>query len=146
MTKTPAFTLLESIIALLVTTIVIAIVGMTLPSAQRASRRSLHSPLDFELFLAELEDHDHDFQLISVSDHSCELKDSHTKKTFTLHCKGRVYLTSSGGYMELLDDVQPVSMTCHKLDRRRVSISVTRSNGQVQAGIVKFKPKEGKSR
>lgn len=140
--KEPAFTLFECIIALLVTGIVIAIVSMTLPTAQRATRRHLSNPLDFELCLAELEGDDHKFRLLQVNEHSCELLDTKTKKHFNLLGRGRVYLTAAGGYMELLDDIQPGTLICRQLDHSRVAISVERSNGITQCAVVRFRPQK----
>lgn len=138
----PSFTILECVIALVVTGIVIAIISMTLPSAQRASHRTLNNPLDFELCLAELEGDDHQFRLVEVEPHSCRLLDTKTNKHFKLLCRGRIYLTAVGGYMELLDDVKTNSLNCHQLDQSRVAISVVRKDGAIQQAIVRFKPQQ----
>lgn len=139
----PSFTILECVIALLVTGIVIAIISMTLPSAQRASRRTLNDPLDFELCVAELEGDDHQFRLVEVEPHCCRLLDTKNNKHFQLLCRGRVYLTAAGGYMELLDDVKTGSLNCRQLDQSRVAISVTRRDGSmIQRAIVRFKPQQ----
>lgn len=134
-----AFTLVECLLALLVTSIVVALVSMTLPTAYRATHRQLGRPVDFALLLAELEDADHHFQMRAVNPHSLRVVDTHNHKEFTLKAAGRVYLTSSdGGYLELLDGIQPGSLQCQQLDQQRVFIGVRRDNGENEWGIVRL--------
>lgn len=133
-----AFTLVECLLALVVVSIVVTLVGLTLPAAYQASRQRLANPLDFQLMLAELEDRDHRFRLKGVNQHSLQLVDQQNKE-FTLRSADRVYLTSNnGGYMELLDGIEVRSLVCQQLDSRRVLIAVTRKNGQRQWATVRF--------
>lgn len=141
MKKRAAFTLIECVAALLVTTIVIILAGMTISSLRSVTRQSLDQPLDWIICLQELESPRHAYALVSVGDNTVVLRDQHTDRLYELCAQKRLYLRAQkdGGYMPVFSGIRDQKMVFRQLDQQRVYIKVERTNGEVLTGFLCFR-------
>lgn len=143
--KRSAFTIIECICSLLVTTIVIFLVSFLMTDVKKLNTHSLDSEIDWYLFLQEMEAPKHHFILLHTQKHFLYLRSEQSRLNYTLRGYTGLYLTgtSTGGYLPLLDNVAPDQFSFNQLDDRRVQVEVKRTNGKVQRGIIKFyEPKD----
>lgn len=138
--KRPAFTIIECVCSLLITTIIILLVSFLMTDVKKLNLHNLDPELDWYLFLQEMEAPKHHFILLRVQKHHLYLKSEQSRLDYTLHGYTNLYLTgtSTGGYLPLLDDVAPDQFSFNQLDDRRVQVEVKRTNGKIQRGIIKF--------
>ncbi len=139
MKRQPAFTLVECIAALLVTSLVVVLTGYALTAVRTTSRLSLAQATDWVICLQELESADHHFALKWADRYQLELRDLNQHRNYELCLRDRLYLRSvNGGYMPVFSNIRVEQSGFKRLDSQRVYITVTRTNGQKLEGIVCF--------
>ena len=120
--KRSAFTLVECIGALLVTSLVVVLTGYALTAIRTTSRPSLDRATDWIICLQELESPDHRFALKRTERYQLEL-----------------YLRApNGGYMPIFSNIRGEQSAFKRLDSQRVHVTVVRTNGQKLEGVVCF--------
>ncbi|QZN93674.1 hypothetical protein KZE55_03765 [Limosilactobacillus panis] len=141
MKKRLAFTLIECVAALLVTTVVIVLAGMTINSLRSVTRQSLDQPIDWIICLQELESPRHAYALVNVESNAVVLRDQHTDRLYELCAQKRLYLRAKkdGGYMPVFSDIRDQKTVFKQLDQQRVYIKVERTNGEVLTGFLCFR-------
>lgn len=126
-----AFTLAESMMALLISMVTVLALGQTVKIVDQVNQRALDMPTDWYLFVTELELSDRHFSLYQCQDEQhAVLYGAATKKYYELTAEnGRIFLRlqHGGGYLPMLYQVQ--SATFKQLGRQRLEIEVKRSNG-----------------
>lgn len=139
-----AFTLAETICALLVSSLVVMTISIALASIKSANQRDLDPGLDWYLMLQELESADHQFEIISVSRWDLHLYSRVSHRRYVFKGTTKMYLTclqaGGGGYMPLIDGVKLREYSFKQLDSQRVLFRMERDNGQKLSGIIKFYP------
>lgn len=139
MKKRLAFTLVECIGALLVTSLVVVLTGYALTAVRTTSRTSLVHATDWIICLQELESADHRFALRRVDRYQLELRDLNQRRIYELCLRDRLYLrASSGGYMPVFSNIRGEQSAFKRLDNQRVHVTVVRTNGQRLEGVVCF--------
>lgn len=108
--KSRGFTLIECILALLVTSMVVFLIGLFLHSFEKSDHQTIDESAQWYLFLRELESPAHQFQLMNCSDHRLMLNSPVSVKYYQLNGKSsHLYLSlqeNGGGYLPLLDHVK----------------------------------------
>lgn len=143
MKRQPAFTLVECVGALLVTSLVVVLLSLTMTAVRTISQRSLDGAVDWLICLQELESPDHQFALERVTPTELQLKDQHQQRKYQLRIGDRLYLRApNGGYMPIFSGIRGGRSFFRRLDSQRVYIEVERNNGQKMAGIICFEKDE----
>ncbi|WP_076461272.1 hypothetical protein [Limosilactobacillus caccae] len=142
MKRRAAFTIVECICALLITSLVVLGIGALMTSVRQANRSDLNEAVDWYMFLQELESPRHRFELRHVYRSSLILYGQVAARSYELKGSTCFYLTGGhdGGYLPLIDNLKAYDCDFKQLDEQRVLIEVERKNGQHLAGIVKFYP------
>ncbi|HJA21406.1 type IV pilus minor pilin ComGF family protein [Limosilactobacillus panis] len=139
MKKRGAFTLVECIAALMVTTFVIILAGLAMTSVRKVNQHSLAGSVDWFICLQELESPDQTFALKKVYRYRLLLRDQRQQRNYELRISDRLYLrTPTGGYMPVLSAVRADKSFFRQLDQQRVYVEVGRTNGQKNYGIICF--------
>lgn len=140
--KKAAFTLVEAICALIISSLVIINISLVTTSMKQVSKMNLESTIAWHLFLRELESVNHRFELIGIRDKRLLLYSQTTDQKYELRENHALYLTrqDKGGYMPLLDNIKNHEYSFSQLDSQRVLIKVTRKDGEKASAIVRFYP------
>lgn len=140
--KKAAFTLVEAICALIISSLVIINISLVTTSMKQVSKMNLESTITWHLFLRELESVNHRFELIGIRDKRLLLYSQTTDQKYELRENHALYLTrqDKGGYMPLLDNIKNHEYSFSQLDSQRVLIKVTRKDGEKASAIVRFYP------
>lgn len=140
MRKLPAFTIVECIAALLITAVTLVLAGWGMTALSASERHSLDHPIDWYVFLKEMEADNHHFVLKRVSGREVQVYSPRTDLNYTLQGRNVLYLTASarGGYLPLLDGIQGKAYHFTRLPGQRVLVEVTRENGEKLVGIMQF--------
>ncbi|MFR0609698.1 competence type IV pilus minor pilin ComGF [Limosilactobacillus mucosae] len=133
-----AFTLAESMMALLISMITVLTLGQTVKAVDQVNQRTLDMPTDWYLFVTELELSDRHFSLYQCRDEQhAVLYGAATKKYYELTAENvRIFLRlqHGGGYLPMLYQVK--AATFKRLGRQRLEIEVKRNNGYRQAAVI----------
>lgn len=142
MKKRNAFTIIECICALMVTTLVVLSISALMTTIRRVNRVDLNNSVDWYMFIQEMESSRHRFELRHVYRRSLLLYSQAARRDYELKGADSFYLTcrQDGGYLPLLDEVKAYDCKFKQLDDQRVLVEVERKNGQQLAGIIKFYP------
>ncbi|MGJ3920771.1 competence type IV pilus minor pilin ComGF [Limosilactobacillus mucosae] len=139
-----AFTLAESMMALLISMVTVLALGQTVKIVDQVNQRALDMPTDWYLFVTELELSDRHFSLYQCQDEQhAVLYGAATKKYYELTAEnGRIFLRlqHGGGYLPMLYQVQ--AATFKQLGRQRLEIEVKRSNGYRQTAVICLAPSQ----
>jgi competence protein ComGF len=139
MNKVRAFTLLECVVALLVTVMVAIVINFTLHSFQQ-QQPTKDATINWYLFLRELESPSHEFELVDCGKNTIKLHSKTRHKQFDLkHGNQKVYLTligNGGGYLPLLDHVKKFQP--RQISDQQVELSIELDDGRQYHGVVKF--------
>lgn len=139
MKKRAAFTLVECISALIVTSIVVLLIGYAMTSVRTMVKRSLSNTVDWQICLQELESSNHHFVLQHANSKSIFLLEQTSGREFELRALDRLYLrASNGGYVPIFSGIKMDRTVFRQLDDQRVYIKVERDNGQELTGIACF--------
>lgn len=139
MRKRAAFTLAECVAALLVTSLVVVLLGLSMTAVRTINRQSLGGAVDWFICLQELESPDHRFALERAKPSELQLRDQCQQRDYQLRIRDCLYLrTPNGGYMPIFSGVCGEQSFFRRLDSQRVYIEVERQNGQKMAGIICF--------
>lgn len=140
--KRRAFTLVEAICALVISTLVIINISLVTTSMRRVGEMNLESTITWHLFLRELESPNHRFELVGIDKNKLLLNSQVTGQKYELRENYTLYLVreDKGGYMPLLDGIKDHEYSVTQLDSQRVLIDVTRKNGKKVSAVVKFYP------
>lgn len=137
--KRSAFTLVECIGALLVTSLVVVLTGYALTAVRTTSRPPLDRATDWIICLQELESPDHRFVLKRAERYQLELYDLNQRRIYELCLRDRLYLRApNGGYMPIFSNIRGEQSAFKRLDSQRVHVTVVRTNGQKLEGVVCF--------
>ena len=139
--KIRAFTLIECICALLVTSLVVILLSLFLSTARHSPLMNADQPLDWYLCLAELESPDHQFEITRVNQIEARLTSRLNNRQYLLRGRERVYLTMAdgkGGYLPLFDDLQVGSFHCRQIGHNQMELEIRRKNGHQERGIVRL--------
>ncbi|WP_137597497.1 competence type IV pilus minor pilin ComGF [Paucilactobacillus kaifaensis] len=138
--KKSGFTLIECILALLITSMVAMLIGLFLHSFQKNDHQTIDESAQWYLFLRELESPTHQFQLMSCSDHRLMLNSPISVKYYQLNGKStHLYLSlqeNGGGYLPLLDRVK--DFHAQQISDRQVELKVETLSGHKYDNIVIF--------
>ncbi|MGN1279628.1 MAG: competence type IV pilus minor pilin ComGF [Limosilactobacillus sp.] len=137
------FTIIECVIALVITALTLLLAGWAMTALSASNRHSLDSSVDWYVFLKEMEADSHRFVLKRVDANRIRVNSwqSGTDLDYVLQQQhGNLYLTTSsrGGYMPLFSGVK--TCTFKRLSGHRVLVEVTRENGKKLAGVIQFYP------
>lgn len=140
MKKMTGFTIIECIMALLITAITLMLAGWGMTALTNSERHSLDHPVAWYVFLKEMEADSHHFVLRHVSGTAVRVYSPRTGLNYTLQGRRVMYLTAveRGGYLPLLDGIQGKAYRFTQLPGQRVLVEVTRENGERLAGIIQF--------
>ncbi|WP_267202484.1 type IV pilus minor pilin ComGF family protein [Limosilactobacillus kribbianus] len=141
MNKQAGFTIAESILALLVTALVMVLINFALFALQRINRPGLGQTADWYIFLREMESPDHHFILEEVDGQSeLVVKEPSTGLKYQLQGRDTFYLTAveHGGYLRVLDNIKGDQYSFTQLPGARVLVEVERTNGEQNTGIIQF--------
>lgn len=139
MKKGPAFTLVECVGALIITSLVIILAGLAMTNVRQLSRHSLAGSVDWIICLQELESANHHFELKKVERYQLVLRDQQQQRDYQLRIRDRLYLrAANGGYMPILSGVRGKYSSFRRIDQQRVYIEVERTNGRRDYGIACF--------
>ena len=137
--KRSAFTLVECIGALLVTSLVVVLTGYALTAVRTTSRPPLDRATDWIICLQELESPDHRFALKRAERYQLELYDLNQRRIYELCLRDRLYLRAPNGcYMPIFSNIRGEQSAFKRLDSQRVHVTVVRTNGQKLEGVVCF--------
>ncbi len=139
--KVRAFTLIECICALLVTSLVVTMLSLLINTTRHSPLTRADQPLDWYLCLAELESPDHQFKITRVNHNEARLTSRLNHRQYFLRGRGKVYLTMAngdGGYLPLFDDLQVGSFSCRQLSDHQLELEIRRQNGHCERGIVRL--------
>lgn len=139
--KRQAFTLVECIGALMVTSIIVMILSFMMMALRRTPLQQADQPLDWYLCLAELESPDHQFTITRVNHNEARLTSRLNHQQYFLRGRDRIYLTMAngdGGYLPLFDDVKMGSFRCRQLNDHQLALQIRRTNGHLEHGIVRL--------
>lgn len=146
--KRKGFTLIECILALLVTSMVVILIGLLLHSFEKSDHQSIDESAQWYLFLRELESPTHQFQLMRCSDHRLMLNSPVSVKYYQLNGKSsHLYLSlqeNGGGYLPLLDHVR--TFHAQQISDRQVEIEVETISGHKYDNIVLFDKFRGENK
>lgn len=139
MRRLRGFTIIECVVALLITALILLLAGWSMNALAVSNRHSLDSSVDWYVFLKEMEADSHHFVLKQVNSYEIRLNSRRSGLDYTLQERGNtLYLTAwhRGGYLPLFSGAR----TCvfRQLPGRRVLVEVTRENGEKLAGIIQF--------
>lgn len=138
--KQRGFTLIECILALLITSMVMLTIGWFLHSFEKSDHQSIDESAQWYLFLRELESPTHQFQLMGCGEHRIMLSSPVHVKYYNLDGNDdHIYLTlleHGGGYLPLLDHVQ--KFKTDQISDTQVEIKVETTSGHEYNDIVKF--------
>lgn len=133
------FTLIETIISLVVLLATSLVIQLVIQTGQRIKPLNLSSDANWYLFVAELESPKHSFALKDVGEQQLVLEDMNKLKFYCLSEHKTVYLRGSkGGYLPLLTDYQPRSLKIRQLDHKRVEISAETADGRQHSSRITF--------
>lgn len=139
MKRRAAFTLVECVGALLVTSLVVILLSLAMTAVRTINRQSLGGAADWFICLQELESPDHRFILKRVKPAELQLKDQCQQRDYQLRIRDCLYLrTPNGGYMPIFSGIRGERSFFQRLDSQRVYVEVERQNGQKMAGIICF--------
>ncbi|MBD5806443.1 ComGF family competence protein [Limosilactobacillus walteri] len=140
--KKAAFTLVEGICALIITSLVVSNISLTMTSVKKANCIDLDSTINWYLFIQELESSSHRFAVVQVQKRHLFLYSQTAHRNYELKGSTTLFLTCvrSGGYLPLLDNIKAHHYSFTQLDSQRVLIEVERTNGKKENTIVKFYP------
>ncbi|MDC2845774.1 competence type IV pilus minor pilin ComGF [Limosilactobacillus mucosae] len=140
--KKAAFTLAESLMALLISMFAIIVLGQVVKTTEKIDQRSLDMPTDWYLFVTELESSDRQFTLCHCQDRQhVVLYGAATDKYYELVAENdRIYLRlqHGGGYLPMLYQIKEANFS--QLSKRRLKMEVKRSNDQRQTAIISLAP------
>lgn len=140
MKRCGAFTVIECVAALIVTSITLVLASWSLSALKDANQHSLDSSVDWYVFLKEMEADYHHFRLKNVAGTEVRVYSPRTGLDYVLQGRDALYLTAwnRGGYMRLFDNIQGKTCRFERLPGQRVRVEVTRTNGEKLAGIIQF--------
>lgn len=139
MRKDAAFTLVECISALIVTSLVVVLVGYAMTGVRGLSRHALSNAVDWQICMQELESSEHRFALKKANSEGIFLKEQTSGRNFELRAADRLYLrAANGGYVPIFSGIKNGKTIFHQLDKQRVYLKVERKNGQKLTGVVCF--------
>lgn len=140
MRKRRAFTIIESVAAMVITAVVMLLISFTMANLKQFNQRSLDPAVDWYIFLNELEAEEHHFVISKVTKYHLFLKEGQNGETYELHGRDVFYLSKfpGGGYLPLFEGIRGDHYYFRHLGGTRVLIKVQRTNGQELSGIVKF--------
>ncbi len=140
MRRLTAFTIAESIAALVVTALVMVLINFSLTALGRVNQHSLNQTTDWYIFLHELESPRHHFVLKEVRRRELIVTSPVNNLQYQLHGRDAFYLTAvnRGGYLRLLDNIKGDRYSFRRLSGERVLVEVERTNGEQETGIVQF--------
>ncbi|MDD6432493.1 MAG: ComGF family competence protein [Lactobacillaceae bacterium] len=139
MKRLKGFTIIECVVALLITALTLTLAGWSMNTLAVSNRHSLDSSVDWYVFLKEMEADNHHFVLKQVNSHNIRVNSCRSGLDYILRKRqDTLYLTawSRGGYMPLFSGVKRCIFK--QLPGRRVLVEVTRENGEKLAGIIQF--------
>lgn len=139
MRRLKGFTIIECVVALLITALTLLLAGWSMNALAVSNRHSLDSSVDWYVFLKEMEADSHHFVLKQVNSHNIRVNSCRSDLDYILQKKrDTLYLTawSRGGYLPLFSGAK----TCvfKRLPGQRVLVEVTRKNGEKLVGIIQF--------
>lgn len=140
MKKMTGFTIIECVLALLITAMTLLLASWAMTALADNERHSLDHPIDWYVFMKEMEAANHHFVLKEVSEKRIRVYSPRTDLNYTLHGRNILHLTTveRGGYLPLLDGVRDREYRFTRLPGQRVLVEVTRENGERLAGIIQF--------
>lgn len=135
------FTLVECILALLITSMTMVLCGILLHSFEKNDHQIIDESAQWHLFLRELESPTHEFQLMSCGNQRIMLNSPVSTKYYQLIGNDEhLYLTllqDKGGYLPLFDHVK--EFHTNQISSTQVEIKVVTLNGHHFSNVVKFK-------
>lgn len=143
--KKSAFTLIECICALIVTSLVVIMMSFIMVMIRQSTVGQADQPLDWYLCLAELESPDHQFEITRVNNIEARLTSQLNNRQYLLRGREHLYLTMAdrpGGFLPLFDDIKPASFYCRRLNNHQLEVRIQRKNGQVERGIVRLNTRD----
>lgn len=139
--KRSGFTLLECIISLLVVSMITVLIQLALPAVNQLQTASLKDTTDWYLFLERLEDDQKNFSLVDVQKSYLVLSSTTSSDQYIVQ-GGRqaIYLrTNHGGYLPILVNYQPRSLSFCKFDSSNVLVNCCLESGERKSAILHFK-------
>lgn len=140
MKRLAAFTIIECVLALMITAVTLILVSWSLSALRQVNQHSLDDSVDWYVFLREMEADSHHFILKGVDGSEVRVHSPKTGMDYVLQGRDTLYLTAwqRGGYLPLLDNIKGKTCSFRQLAGQRVLIEVTRENGKKMAGIIQF--------
>lgn len=140
MLKRKGFTILECIVSLLVLVMISGLIQFVIPMTSKINTHSWKDATDWYLFLQRLEDPAYKFRLVKVTSNCLELNSMvNGRNYFLLGGKKAVYLkTMQGGYMPLLVNYQPYSLTFDESGPNSVTVRCRLDNGEEKNAKISF--------
>ncbi len=140
MLKRNGFTILECIVSLLVLVMISGLIQFVIPMANKFNTHSWKDTTDWYLFLKRVEDPAYKFRLVKVTSSCLELNSMvNGENYFLLGGKKAVYLkTMQGGYMPLLVNYEPYSLTFYESKPNSVMVSCKLDNGEEKNAKISF--------
>lgn len=137
------FTIIECIVALVITTMVTLLISLTTANLTRFNHRSLDPAIDWYVFLKEMESADHHFVLKEVGSYHLIVKNINNGVDYELRGKDAFYLSAvdQGGYLPVFEGIRGDRYHFKRLDKTRVQVVVQRKGGEELTGIINFYPR-----
>lgn len=140
MKRLTGFTIIECVLALVVASLTLLLAGWGMTALATSNRHSLDSPVDWYIFLQEMEADSHHFILRNVGEDELQVFSPHTGLDYTLQGRDALYLKAwdRGGYLPLFDGIKGETCRFKRLPGQRVRVEVRRKNGEELVGIIQF--------
>lgn len=140
MKKLAGFTIIECVIAMIITTVTVLLISFSITHLTKSSQQTLDPALDWYVFLQEMESADHHFVLKEVGSYHLIVTSVRNGMDYELRGRDAFYLSmvNEGGYLPVFDGIRGDRYHFKRLDRTRVTVTVQRKNGQLLEGVIKF--------
>ena len=135
------FTLVEAVLSLFILLSISILIQLTLQTSRHYRFDDLTPTSDWFLFIEELESQRHAFALMRVEHDRLFLVDRANNEHYELVSGKCLYLRGrQGGYMPILLNYHPGTVTYQQIDSRRVKIEAQTKDKKIHKAVAIFSP------